>query len=263
MGFAEHALLGDEFRVVAYRGGASERPENTLPAFEHAASLASSVVIELDVRRTRDGVLVAMHDDDVSRTTDGTGKVSELAYDTLRRFDAGYRFEKGGQNPYRGCGIGVPTVNEVLARLPNQLLVLDVHGEHPNVAHELARLVEQHGAASCVVVASELAAVVHRTRRAHPDWLLSGTAGQLRTRVLLERLRLDALAPRTGGILMIPEVHGSLRVLTPRFVARAHTRGERVWVWVVEQIADLHRLRRLGVDGVFTPNPSAFLQALA
>jgi len=261
MGFAKHALLGDGFRIVAYRGGADERPENTLAAFEHAASLSKSIVIELDVRRTLDGVLVAMHDDDVSRTTDGAGKVSELDHDTLRSFDAGYRFEKSGQFPYRGCGVGIPTVSEVLARLPEQLLVLDVHGEHPSIAHDLARLVEQHGAAARVVIASELTNVVHRTRRAHPDWLLSATAGQLRARVLLERIHLDTLAPRTGGIVMIPEVHGSLRVLTPRFVAHAHARGERVWVWVVEQLADSHRLRAMGVDGVFTPSPTAFLQA--
>jgi glycerophosphoryl diester phosphodiesterase len=188
--------------------------------------------------------------------------VSELDYDALQRLDAGYRFERSGQFPYRGRGIGVPTVNEILSRLPEQMFVLDVHGAQPSITHDLARLVERHSAAKRVVIASERASVVHQVRRAHPDWLLGGTAGQLRARVLLERVRLDAFAPRTGGILMIPEVHGSLRVLTPRFVARAHQRGERVWVWVVEQLADLQRLRELGVDGVFTPNPSAFLRAL-
>jgi len=142
------------------------------------------------------------------------------------------------------------------------MFVLDVHGDQPSITHDLARLVERHCAAVRVVIASELASVIHQVRRRHPDWLLSGTAGQIRARVLLERIGLDALAPRTGGLLMIPEVHGSLRVLTPRFVARAHQRGERVWVWVVEQLAELHRLRELGVDGVFTPNPSAFHQAL-
>jgi len=263
MGFAKHALLEDGVRVIAYRGGANERPENTISAFEHAASLAASVVIELDVRRTRDGVLIAMHDDDVSRTTDGTGRVSELDYDTVQKLDAGYRFERGGHFPYRGRDIRVPTVNEVLARLPRQMFVLDVHGEQPSITHDLVRLVERHCAAKRVVIASELASVVHQVRRRHPDWLLGGTAGQIRARVLLERVGLDALAPRTGGLLMIPEVHGSLRVLTPRFVARAHQRGERVWVWVVEQLAELHRLRELGVDGVFTPNPSAFFQALS
>jgi glycerophosphoryl diester phosphodiesterase len=262
MGFAKHALLRDEFRVVAYRGGAKERPENTLAAFEHAASLARSIVIELDVRRTRDGILVAIHDDDVSRTTEGSGRVSNLDYGALQRLDAGYRFERGGQFPYRGRGINIPTVNEVLVRFPEQLLVLDVHGEQPSVALDLARLVERRSAEKRVVIASEHGSVIRQVKRAHPDWLLAGSAGQLRARVLLERIRLDALAPRTGGILMIPEVHGSLRVLTPRFVARAHARGERVWLWVVEQIAELERLRALGVDGVFTPNPAAFLAAL-
>jgi glycerophosphoryl diester phosphodiesterase len=126
----------------------------------------------------------------------------------------------------------------------------------------LTKLVREQRAAERVVIASEIAKVVHAVKREQPGWLFSGTAGQLLARVFLGFARLDGLAPVTGGVLMIPEVHKGLKVLTPRFLQQAHARGERVWVFVVEQLSDLTRLREMGVDGVFTPFPTAFSQQL-
>ena len=261
MTLPDHPLLSEEFRVVAYRGGASERPENTLEAFEHAAALSPSLVMEMDIRRTADGVLVAAHDADVMRTTGAVGSVSALKYAALRELDAGFAFERAGQFPYRGKSLRVPRVEEVLASFPRHCFVLDVHDRHPSIASDIASLVQQQGAASRVVIASEISSVIQAIRRQHPDWLFGGTAGQLLARVLLSRVRLDVWAPRTGGVLMIPETHHSLNVLSLRLVEQAHRRGERVWVWVVERTHDLRRLRALGVDGVFTGQPSAFTSA--
>jgi glycerophosphoryl diester phosphodiesterase len=260
MPLPKHQLLEPGFRTIAYRGGGGELPENTLEAIANAAQ-SSGVVVELDVRRTADGELVAMHDELVERTTDGAGAVSALSYSALAKLNAGHNFERKGQFPYRHAGLRVPKVADILAAFPNQQLVLDVHSDHPEIAAEIVRLVRQQRAAERVVIASEISRVVHAIRRAEPRWLYGGTAGELLSRVLLERVRLDGLAPRTGGILMIPESHKGLQVLSPRFLERAHARGERVWVWVVESIEDLHRLRNLGVDGVFTPTPSAFIEA--
>jgi glycerophosphoryl diester phosphodiesterase len=262
MGLPAHPLLDEGFRIVAYRGGGGERPENTLAAFEQASSLGAEVVLELDVRRTADGVLVAMHDADVGRTTDGQGLVASFSYERLRRLNAGYHFDPAGGFRWRGAQLRVPRVAEVLSAFPQQRVVLDVHSDHPSIAAELTALVRAQQAAERVVIASELSHVVHAVKRLQPSLLVCGTAGQLLSRVLLERVRLDRFAPATGGVLMIPEIHRSLRVLSPRFLRQAHARGERVWVWVVEHVSELGRLRALGVDAVFTPFPSAFQRHL-
>ncbi|MBI2302117.1 MAG: hypothetical protein HYU66_24705 [Armatimonadetes bacterium] len=73
-----------DVRIGAHRGAMCHAPENTLPAFETAVAMGTWR-IELDVRRTRDGVLVLLHDDSVDRTTDGTGKLAEMDYDAVRR----------------------------------------------------------------------------------------------------------------------------------------------------------------------------------
>ncbi|GMA24505.1 hypothetical protein GCM10025864_22640 [Luteimicrobium album] len=78
-------------RVVAHRGNSSVAPQNTLAAFE-AACRVDADAVELDVRRTRDGALVVIHDRDVTLTTDGSGRVKDLTLAELRELDAGTRF---------------------------------------------------------------------------------------------------------------------------------------------------------------------------
>ena len=83
--------------VIAHRGGAGLRPENTLIAFEHASHLGVDV-LEFDIHRSRDGALVVIHDTTVDRTTDGHGAVAELTIDELKRLDAGAHFIGPGQS---------------------------------------------------------------------------------------------------------------------------------------------------------------------
>src|SRR5918997_436516 len=101
----EHKFFqGDAGRVlvIAHRGGAGLWPENTLYAFGRASALGADV-IETDVRLTADGALVLVHDESVARTTDGAGRVRDLALAELKRLDAGHRFSTdGGQTfPHR------------------------------------------------------------------------------------------------------------------------------------------------------------------
>ena len=71
-------MLRDEFEVIAYRGGAGERPENTLAAFEHATGLSSDDIIDLDLQLSKDQEVMVIHDESVDRTTNGTGAVARI-----------------------------------------------------------------------------------------------------------------------------------------------------------------------------------------
>src|SRR5512143_2194137 len=77
--------------LIAHRGGAGLAPENTLAAFGRGAELGASC-LELDVRRTCDGAVVAFHDPDTARTTGEGGAVDGLTLEELRRLDAGFTF---------------------------------------------------------------------------------------------------------------------------------------------------------------------------
>ena len=102
-------------QICAHRGDKQVAPENTIAAFKSAVKKGAQQ-IEFDVAITKDGQLVIMHDYTVDRTTNGTGKVSDLTFDYIRGLDAGSWFDpkfKGAQ---------VPTLREALAAIPKHIL---------------------------------------------------------------------------------------------------------------------------------------------
>src|SRR5438445_13848503 len=93
--------------AISHRGANRVAPENTLPAFEAAIALGCDYV-EIDVRATRDGQLVLVHDRTVDGKTDGAGSVAEMDLADIRALDAGIKFSPG----FRGTR--VPTMSEAL-----------------------------------------------------------------------------------------------------------------------------------------------------
>jgi glycerophosphoryl diester phosphodiesterase len=126
--------------VVGHRGLFKHTPEETHANFGACIELRLS--IELDVRRTRDGQLVCLHDDTVNRTTDGTGKVSELSLRELRQFDAGKKFDPAF------AGERVPTLEEVFALLRDRKatsLMIAVDLKVPDCEADVVKLAAQYG----------------------------------------------------------------------------------------------------------------------
>ncbi|XXF75310.1 glycerophosphodiester phosphodiesterase family protein [Myxococcaceae bacterium GXIMD 01537] len=199
----------------------------------------------------------SQHSETVDRTTDGRGRVDALTVEQLKALDADFSFQDA-QSAYvhRGAGVRVPTLDELLAAHSRAFFALDVHTQHPEAPGELVKLIDKHQAQARVVVVSEHTAIIEATRKLRPDWLYSATERQVRTRLVLERMRLDWLAPGGPCILMVPERHGGLQVLSRRLIDVAHERGERVWPWLVETPADAQRFIDMGVNGFFTPFPS-------
>lgn len=106
---------------IAHRGASAYEPENTLRAFARAIEMEATL-IELDVHLSRDRELVVIHDADLSRTTTGTGRVSELTLDEIRRFDA-------------GLGEHVPTLGEVIDLVRGQVqLYIELKGQQTPAA---------------------------------------------------------------------------------------------------------------------------------
>lgn len=104
--------------VVAHRGASERAPENTMEAFRLAVE-AGADAIELDVHVTKDGQLAVVHDSTLDRTTDRTTTVADATMAEIQAADAGWAFvAPGGESPYRGRGLTVPTLPDVLVWLP-------------------------------------------------------------------------------------------------------------------------------------------------
>src|SRR4051794_33655517 len=108
--------------VVGHRGNRAHAPENTLESLREAVALGVDAV-EFDLRVSRDGELVVMHDETLGRTTDGVGPVALRTMAELKSLDAGARFTTDGGHtfPWRGRGARVPTFDEVIESLPRDL----------------------------------------------------------------------------------------------------------------------------------------------
>lgn len=140
-GFISNSFAADPI-PIAHRGLLRHAPENTLPAF--AACLELGMGFELDIRTTKDGHLVVIHDDNVQRTTNGASRsVRDMTLDELQQLDAGHWFDSAY------AGVRVPTLEETLALVRERkrgptIIALNVKDVTREGEAKLVALVEKH-----------------------------------------------------------------------------------------------------------------------
>ena len=239
----------------AHRGASLRAPENTLEAFRLAAQ-GGAGGLELDVHMTSDGRIAVIHDDSVDRTTNGTGLVRRMTLHEVKSLDAGYRFTPDGETtyPYRGRGVRVPELGEVLREFPDHKVNIDIKEEQPGV--EAALLETVTDADDRVLVVSEMPDVVERVRELSGNSVSTGASRQeIRDFYRMSRLRLEFLVRPPYDALQVPVEYGGREVVTPRFVKAAHDRGVRVDVWTIDDPDEMRRLLDLGADVIMTNRP--------
>ena len=257
---APRAVLAGGPLLVAHRGGAGLKPENTLAAFLDADALWRADMIELDARATADGKCVVIHDATVDRTTNGTGPVAALTLAEIQRLDAGYHFTPDGGRtfPLRGQGIRVPTIEEVFAALPAMRFTVEV--KIAGAQHPLFKAIAEYQATERVIAAGERNAfrtLFHTYRGA-----ISASLEQSLPFYVMHRVYLAALFRLRADIVQMPEYYRGRRVLTPRLVRDLHTRGILVHVWTVNDSDDMRRLLDWGVDGLISDYPDRLAHVL-
>jgi glycerophosphoryl diester phosphodiesterase len=246
--------------AFAHRGGAGEAPENTLVAFEIAVTLGYTY-LETDAHITRDGVLVAFHDDRLDRVTDLTGRIAELGIDEVEAADAGYTFspDDGGTFPFRGQGIRVPRLEHLLVRWPEARVNIDPKADACVVP--LAALLDRLNAWDRVCIGS------------FSDRRLRGIRELGRGRTctsmgppavaLCRAAATFGLMPRLGAdCLQVPTRRGLVPIVTERFLAAAHRAHLPVHVWTVNDEPTIQWLLALGVDGIMSDRLRLLLDVL-
>jgi glycerophosphoryl diester phosphodiesterase len=236
--------------AVAHRGGGGEAPENTLAAFEIAVALGYRY-LETDVHLTRDGVLVAFHDERLDRVTDRTGAIAELGIAEIEAADAGDAFSPDGGRtfPFRGCGIRVPRLEAILTRWPDARVNIDPKSD-PCVA-PLAALLDRLGAWNRVCVGSFSDRRLRRIRALGRGRACTSMGPGA---VALARLTTaSAVLDRLGAdCIQVPIRQGPMRILTERFVAAAHKAGLPVHAWTINDETTINELLDLGVDAIIS-----------
>jgi glycerophosphoryl diester phosphodiesterase len=249
--------------VIAHRGGAGLWPENTLYGFERAAALGVDV-IETDVCATSDGEIVVMHDEQVGRTTDGSGAVRTLTLAELKRLDAGFRWTADGGRtfPFRGQGITVPTLREVFTALPSVRFNIEPKQSDPPIVAPLCRLIREYGMTDRVMVASFSGSTLEQFRRECPEVATSASTAEVAAFLAMQRAGLAASYSPSMQAVQVPEWAGGVHVLDREFVEAAHGRNLRVHAWTVNDEGAMRRLLDLGVDGLMSDYPDRLLKIL-
>ena len=239
--------------VFAHRGGADLAPENTVNAFDLGLALGADG-LEIDVHLARDGVAVVHHDRTLDRTTNLHGPIAAQSSAELARADAGYAFRRGDAFPFRGRGVSVPTLAEVLARYPSIPIIVELKTSSPVLARVTVDTVRRVDAGKRVCIGSFSWRALHAVRSLDPALATSASREEVRWALYRSRLGWPVRRVSYGGY-QVPEWSRSTRVVSPRFVGAAHQADLAVQVWVVNSPADAHRFLEWGVDALITDRP--------
>jgi glycerophosphoryl diester phosphodiesterase len=240
--------------VFAHRGGCALGPENTLAAFDIGVASGADGV-ELDVHLSADGVVVVHHDATLDRTTDASGAVAARTAAELARVDAGARFVgPRGDTPFRGQGVGVPTLRDVLHRYRDIRVIVEMKVNAPAMGEAVAAEVRAADAVERVCVAGFGPQSVLAARRALPELITSACQPEVRLALYRSWVGWPVLHPSYRAY-QVPEFAGRLRVVSPRFVRHAHRAGLRVQVWTVDEQTDMERMLAWRVDSLISNRP--------
>ena len=258
-------------QLFAHRGGSGIAPENTLHAFDAAIALGVDG-LELDVRLSRDGVVVVHHDASLARTTNVSVAVSSLTAAELARVDAACHFQPvqpmsmappdASSRPLAGQGIGVPALADVLSRYRDTRVIIELKENTPDLAAAVLQVVRAAGADERVCLGSFGQRVLRAARRLAPHVATSAAREEVRWALYRTWVHWPVRQVAYSGY-QVPEIAGATRVVSRRFVEYAHAAGLGVQVWTVDTPEDATRLLGWGVDALISDRPDRLKPAMA
>jgi len=228
--------------IFAHRGASAHAPENTLAAFRFALELQADG-IELDVHLSADNQIMVIHDEDVSRTTNGQGKVNHLKFEELRQLDA-------------GRGETIPTLAEVFDLIGNQLYInIELKGFSRSAAmlpQKVAELVNERNLDHKIIYSSFNPLLLIKTRQHSPQaklglLMLAGGFGTAIRLIFSPFVRPWSLHPDHSSV-------------STEFFRRAKQHNRSVITYTVNQVDEMRRLFSLGINGIITDDPELALE---
>lgn len=217
--------------IIAHRGASAVAPENTIAAFE-AAIQAGADGIEFDVRLTRDGVPVVIHDETLYRTVGVRGRVADMTFGQLSQFD-------------------IPSLTQLfeLVQSNSMLLYLEIKSQESQLADECCRLVEEHRLKDRVIFECFQHSVLETIKKIDATFKTAALF-QPPASFIIKRARA----------IGADEIALHHRLANKRLLKEAKLAGFKIVVWTVDDPTWVRHAQEIGVHALITNNPSALIQ---
>jgi glycerophosphoryl diester phosphodiesterase len=233
--------LGDALsgiQISSHRGNSHVAPENTIPALENAI-LADSDYAEIDIRQTKDGVLVLLHDNNLLRTAGVNRYIWELTKAELDEMDVGSWFGIEYMNTH------IPTLEEVLIHCKGRIklnIEIKLNNKTNQLEEQLVQLIEDYDYINqCIVSSSNykaLTKVKQLNDKIKTGYILSAAYGNFYSQDYIDFFSIKS------------------SFVTKNVVEQAHSLGKEIHVWTVNSTKEIERMKSIGVDCVITDNPT-------
>lgn len=239
-----------KFRILAHRGQlfdatGAKFDENTLGSFA-AAIEAGADYLELDIRASKDGKAMVFHDSSLKRVSSQTGRISDLNVGEVQALT----LRHGGK---------IPTLEEVMSHFPSVRFNIDI--KDARAADDLIATVIRLGAQRRILITSFSSRRRLRVTSQLPNVATSGSAATLLATWL--RVVLGLKPKLAVSALQIPVRYGPIRFDSRRFITAIRNVGVEIHYWVINDPAEMTRLRNLGADGIVTDRTDLMVSALA
>lgn len=222
------------FLRIGHRGCGEDYGENTILSFELAVR-AGANGIEYDVRETKDGQIVVIHDDTIDRTTNGKGKVSDHTYEELLQFNAGYRER-------------ISLFEDVLLKFRDRIFQ-NIELKEKGIAQKVLGILQKNlGDNNGILISSFFWSELTPISSANMPTALLADEATIRA---LSEYGFIARALRYGANAVNP----SFEATTPALVAHAHGHNISVYPWTVNKKTDIALMKFMGVDGIISDYP--------
>ena len=251
----------DRLEVIAHGGGLGLRPANTLPALDAAIAMGADV-LEVDVQRTADGVLVLLHDDTLDRTTDLTGPIAQMSWAEVGKADAGAN-RLINNTDFSNQGIGVPRFKDALMRFPDKRWIAEIKPNTEEAAIAMCQTIIAAGMSKKVLVGSFHKKALTAFRAACPDVATSMHSGEVARFAIAAYFGVSRFINTPAIAMQVPMKSSGIRLAHPRVINAAKAQGVRVHFWTINDTEEMSELITLGADGIITDYPPKLVSVLS
>lgn len=233
--------------LYAHRGSSILAPENTMPAFELALGHGADV-LEIDVRLSRDGEVIVIHDERVDRTCNAQGRVHDMSLSALKKLNAAHHYTDLAGRAQQHPATPLMTLSEMFERLPQATINIDIKDNSSEAAKAVATAIEKADRVSSVNVGSFHSQALAHFRTALPQATTAATQSEVAQLYFKRSLYRNA----TFEFLQIPLRYMGIPLATRSFISHATQRGIKTVYWTINDQPTMQKLIELGVTGFVT-----------